>query len=328
MTVIRPADRYAPAADLWIVGAYFNPAGYRTKPANYDAFLAPIRAGGLNGFVVECAFGDEPFVLPAGEGILHVRGGDVMWQKERLLNLALAELPASCRKVAWLDCDILFADPDWAARTSRLLEEFPVVQPFTDAVRLPRGARHHQGGGEEWPGFAAVCRGNPDRLTVGDFRLHGHTGFAWAARRELLAAHGLYDGCITGSADHLMAHAFCGDWDSPCIRRTFYGNRAHHRHFADWGRRVYSDVRARIGCTEGTVLHLWHGDTADRCYVDRNRELAGFDFDPASDLRPAAGGCWQWNSDKPGLHDWAARYFGLRKEDGRSLQTLENTHAG
>jgi hypothetical protein len=66
----------------------------------------------------------------------------------------------------------------------------------------------------------------------------------------------------------------------------------------------------------GTVLHLWHGEVGHRRYVRRNQELAGFGFDPATDLRVGASGCWEWSSDKPGLHQWAREYFGQRLEDG------------
>lgn len=114
----RPADRYHPAPDLGLIATFFNPAGYRTKRVNYDRFRAPLDDAGLRLVVVECGFGDATFDLPAGEGVFHVRGRDVMWQKERLLNLALARLPAGCTKVAWLDADLLFENPGWAAETA------------------------------------------------------------------------------------------------------------------------------------------------------------------------------------------------------------------
>ena len=35
--------------------------------------------------------------------MLRLRGSGVMWQKERLLNIAALTLPASCTKIAWLE---------------------------------------------------------------------------------------------------------------------------------------------------------------------------------------------------------------------------------
>lgn len=306
------------ADDLWAVTCYFNPAAFATKLANYQRFIEGLKRSGVNNLTVECAFGDAPFSLPQSTNVLQVRARDVMWQKERLLNLAIERLPASCTKVAWLDCDVLFVDADWATRTSKLLETSPVVQPFDRVIRLPRGHLTYRGEGDLWPGFVAVAQKHPDLMLAGDFARHGHTGFAWAARRELLAKHGLYDACISGSGDHMMAHAFCGDWSSACIDRILGApaSSAHRQHFTQWCKSVYQDVRARVGMTGGALLHLWHGDTEKRRYVLRNRELAEFAFDPAADLRIGPQGAWEWNSDKPAMHEWAVNYYPSRQEDG------------
>jgi hypothetical protein len=218
--------------------------------------------------------------------------------------------------VAWLDCDILFERADWAVETSRRLDEFPVLQLFERAIRLPRDHSSYRGEGDCFDSFAAIYRSNPNSLLRGDFERHGHTGFAWAARRELLKTHSLYDACIAGSGDHMIAHAFCGDWASPCIQRIIGENNRHREHFKQWCQKLYTDVRARLGCVPGTVLHLWHGEMSLRRYVRRNQELAGFQFDPLRHLRIGPEGCWEWNSKMPRLHRWANDYFGLRNEDG------------
>lgn len=238
-----------------------------------------------------------------------------MWQKERLLNLALAHLPEACQKVAWIDCDILFENPDWAVDAVNLLEDYPVVQLFEKVVHVPRGRESCQGGEESWSSFAAVHERLPDMMLKGNFAEHGHTGFAWAARKEVLR-QGLYDACIAGGADHLMAHAMCGTWSTPCIDRIIGHNERHHEHFMAWGERMYADVRAEIGAVPGNSLHLWHGEMADRRYLERYQELQRFGFDPHADLRVGPEGCWEWNSDKPDMHQWVKNYFGQRKEDG------------
>ncbi len=303
-------------ADLCIITCYYNPEGYRTKLSNYLRFEDALRSSGLSLITVECAMGQMGYELPDQKGLVRVRGRDVMWQKERLLNVAMESVPLHFTKIAWLDCDLLFANENWAEETSRLLDRYPVVQPFDTVVRLPRGVTEVKGGGERWVSFAAAYAKQPHAVLTGDFVVHGHTGFAWAARREILSRHGLYDGCVAGSGDHMMAHAFAGDWHGPCIRRIFGGNTAHWQHFAAWSAAIYRDVRAAVSFVPGTLLHLWHGEMEDRRYVHRNRDLAGFCFDPASDVAIGTGGCLEWNSDKPELHRWAANYFGLRKEDG------------
>lgn len=315
-TAIRPADTYRPTNDLWVVTSYFNPEGYRTKRRNYEIFRERLVASGIPLLTVECSLGDHPFELLAGPDVHRVQGRDVMWQKERLLKVAISKLPDSCRKVAWLDADILFENPDWATATSAKLETHPVVQPFDRAFRLPRGTLEQVGPGDEYSGFAAIYSRLPQKMLAGDFASHGHTGFAWAARREVLEVRGLYDAGIAGSGDHMMAHAFCGDWASPCVDRIIGKASPQRVYFTKWCKEVYPLVRAKVGYVPGAALHLWHGDVENRRYVDRNRELAGFGFDPATDIRVGNGGCWEWASNKPKLHRWAAEYFGHRREDG------------
>ncbi|MCB0136340.1 MAG: hypothetical protein KDD75_14640, partial [Caldilineaceae bacterium] len=139
MTEHRPAPAYSPCTDLWAITTYYNPAGYRIKRANYERFAAPIRAAGIPLVTIECAFGAEPFELPPGPQVIQVRGRDVMWVKERLINLAIARLPAHVTKVAWLDADILFTNPDWAKQTAALLDKWPLVQPQERVGRMERG---------------------------------------------------------------------------------------------------------------------------------------------------------------------------------------------
>jgi hypothetical protein len=219
----------------------------KTRLTNFDFFASKLYQSNINLLVIECAFGDVPFSLYPSPNVLQVRAKDIMWQKERLLNVAISRLPRTCTKVAWLDCDILFENPEWLVETSRMLEDYPVVQPFEEVIRLPRGSHAFTGKGERSQSFAAIYFKKPQGLLLGDFGFHGHTGFAWAARREILSKHGLYDACIIGGADHLMAHAFCGDWDSPCFSRVIGQSQIHHQHAAKWSQNVYKDVRANVG---------------------------------------------------------------------------------
>lgn len=337
--------------DLWIVTAYFNPCAYRSRRVNYELFSERLHASGLNLVTIECAFGDAPFDLPGVDGIIRVRAKDILWQKERLLNLAITHLPVCARKVAWLDADLLFDNPLWAQETSRLLETFIVVQPFTAIIGLgPTGTADILPGAE---GFAAVWGRDPGAVRL-NWSRHGLTGYGWAYRRDLLDVHGLYDAHLGGGGDHAMAHAMCGDFDSPCavagfstsLRKNFQGrwsgqflrrlagsiplpvknwfdrrskrhaNEFFRNHFLSWARPFYSDVHGQIGHASGVVRHLWHGDPSDRRYAGMRSHLVQHRFDPAADIRIGPSGCWEWASDKPGLHAKAREFFSVRREDG------------
>ena len=84
--------------DVWAITCYFNPVGYRSRLANYRVFRRHLSVPLVT---VELAY-DAEFHLDRDDAeiMIQVRGGDVLWQKERLLNIALAALPRACRTVA------------------------------------------------------------------------------------------------------------------------------------------------------------------------------------------------------------------------------------
>ena len=302
--------------DLWAITCHYNPAGYARRVDNYERFRDGLRAVGVPLLTVECVFGDAAPSLAPSADVVPVRARDVLWQKERLLNLALARLPRWVEKVAWLDADVLFDDPSWADATSALLDRAPIVQPFERAVRLPPGASTDDGTSTER--FTSFCREvtrDPSLLTQGRYDPHGHTGFAWAARRELLDAHGLYDACVAGSADHVMAHAFAGGLHSACVARIFSPNEAHRRHFMRWAEPVWKSTQGKVGFAPGALLHLFHGELKHRAYLERNRELAALRYDPDADLVRTRGEPLAFSGVRPDLRAWASTYFARRLED-------------
>lgn len=306
------------SSDLWVVTSYFNPCRYRTKRENFDRFMAGMKRDGANLLVVELAFGDEPYELEAGPGVLQLRGDGLMWQKERLLNIAVETLPKECRKVAWLDNDLLFDDPRWIERTSQALDRYMVVQPYSTCVRLPRGATSYDGEGKTYESFSHCYVRLPNIARRAEFVHHGHTGFAWAARRELFEELGLYETCLTASGDHLMAHAFVGGLKvTPCLTRMIGESKAYSNHYWRWAVRARNMCKGKVGFVPGMLLHQWHGDLENRRYNDMNQEFMTFAFDPDLHLTRDSSGLLEWSDAAPKkLRDWAHDFFWLRREDG------------
>jgi hypothetical protein len=308
---IRGADRYEAVDDLWLITTLFQPSGYRSRARNYEVFSAPVRRGGLRMLTIECAFGDAPFSLPRSPDVVSVRARHVLWQKERLLNLALSRLPSGWTKVAWVDADVLFANPRWAVEASRQLDRVAIVQPFERWHLLPEGAAATTPSSAARASFAADCLRDPALALSNASCRVGGTGFAWAARRELIEGIGFYDRCVVGGADHLMAHAvFAASAD--CFE-TRLGD-PHRRHFAGWSARFSQAARGSIGCVDGDLLHLWHGPLEERDYVRRHQRLAELGYDPATDVRSGRGGCLEWSGDKEPLRRWVESYFARRRE--------------
>jgi hypothetical protein len=304
------------SSDLCIITSYFNPARYKTKRQNFDAFMAGMKQVGANVLVIELAFGDEEFELDGGDNIVQFRATDVMWQKERLLNLALKRLPDTCTKVGWFDGDLIFKEPDWLERTSEALDEYVVVQPFSHAVRLNRG-NEDDGTGLLYESFASCFVRDPAPARTRLFDRHGHTGFAWAARRDFLEECGFYDACLTGSGDHLMAHAFAAAVArSPCMPHMIGPSPAYGQHFVRWAVKARDAVGGKLGVVPGRILHLWHGDLGDRRYALLNRQFMTFGFDPDAHIRHNSDGLWEWSGAPKQMRDWAEELFLIRNEDG------------
>jgi hypothetical protein len=80
--------------NLWAITSYFNPMRYRRRLLNYRHFRRWLT---IPLATVELSFQDG-FELQQGDAdlLIQLPGQDIMWQKERLLNLALMALPSTC----------------------------------------------------------------------------------------------------------------------------------------------------------------------------------------------------------------------------------------
>lgn len=309
------------ASPIWAITSYFNPAGYRRRLENYRVFRRRLAVPLVT---VELYHGAEP-ELGEGDAEVLVRkhGGDVLWQKERLLNLALRALPADCEKVAWLDCDVVFSRPDWPQDASRLLDRVPLVQLFHERKNLPRGTLPEQEtSAADDTTLNSVAYKLARRLVapevVGEGGAVGRwgiaLGLAWAARRELLDTHHLYDAGVLGGGDRALACAAFGQMDG--LRDAWHANARQLDHFRAWAIPFQDAVRGNVGCIEGAVHHLWHGDRESRRYVERYEAFRRFEFDPFLDIAIGPDGCWRWSTDKPEMHRYVSDYFHGRREDG------------
>ena len=251
----------SPAADgkLAVVAPYFNPAGYSILTKNYQAFLRLIGAVPL--YPVEISFG-KPWVAQG----LRLQGGErhVLWQKERLINLAVASLPAKYDRIAWLDGDIVLTDPNWYTAVEKALDQHPVLQ-IGDTI-VVEGRQHKMAAAHAFLRWAKL-------------------GYAWAARRELFP---LYDAAVIGGGDLLCAYGWLGR-----AAPDLTPGQRWVEHYQAWARRAHSRVKGKIGYVPGTLVHLDHGSRAGRQYHERYRLLEG--LDPDVDLLTDANGLWAWS---------------------------------
>jgi hypothetical protein len=305
---------------LWAITAYFNPAGYRRRLANYRVFRERLTVPLI---AVELAYGPN-FELNENDAeiLVQLRGGDVLWQKERLLNLALRELPRHCKNVVWVDCDIVFGSDEWPKQVNRLLQDSCILQTFSHAYDLrrdsvPTDLRPTMAEFSREAAAFAIASGVPAASCLGEIPRTGFynysRGYTWAARRELLDQHGFYDACIIGSGDKAIAGAVYGCYD--VIMDFLCMNDRQKAHYLAWAKTFHEMTGAAAGFN-GNIYHLWHGEMRDRRSRERQKLLAPFDFDPFEDIVIGDTGCWRWNTNKPEMHAYVKNYFAARNEDG------------
>ena len=303
------------------------------------------------------------------------QAGNTLWQKERLLNIAIENLPKTVEKVMWLDSDLIFLNDDWVAETASdpspnpnpnpslslsptptnpnpnpnpkpdpnpnpnpnpnpspspaqvpetaaLLDRYPVVQPFGWMTYLPQAEGEDyaearlptlplgQGVGGVYHAAGLAVSSFPDMCFRDSFLL-GHPGFAWAARRDVMDKVGFYDRSIIGGGDRIMLNGFTGH-GAGYFRKV---PPAMVKDVRAFGKRLLPLVGpANVSYTPGVVLHIWHGDRANRNYTHRYEILKGNAYDPVRDVRVNEQGVLEWATDKPKLHREVTEYFNNRKE--------------
>ena len=308
---------------------YFNFASYKRRLANYRLFRKHIRAPLLT---VELAARGE-FVLNGEDADILIQSsdGDVMWQKERLLNHGLSRLPENCRYVAWVDGDLLFEDPEWIERAIEELQRVPLLQPFSQVIHASRqaqvtGFEFNDGWIAQSAMGAALAQGgsfeNYMRAVMRRAAGTPASGMAWVARRELLERHGWFDASIIGGGDTALVCAALGRPEM--VAELHHHNARQRKYYEVWARPFYKEVQGRVSHISGTILHLWHGELPDRLPQERHQGLREYEFDPAVDITIGKDGPWRWATEKPALHRYLQRYFAARLEDGRNHDSQLN----
>jgi hypothetical protein len=305
---------------MWALTTYFNPIRYKRRLSNYRIFRSNLH---IPLVTVELSF-DGQFELTKNDAdvLIQLSGGAVLWQKERLLNIAIKSVPSDVKNIAWLDCDILFERNDWVEEAERQLNErYNIIQLFSKAIYLNK-----EDTGEllcnynsypAVPGLVALYNKNNilplDKLAVstqGD--LIYNPGFAWAARTEIFAKHGFYDLAIIGAGDLYMANSIFGTMNS--IIKLHSLNNARSKSYLNWGRPFHRTVANKVGYISGEIYHLWHGDTKNRNYKDRFKILAN--FNPQADVYIGDNGVWHWTKPNTTLAEQLRAHFLNRREDG------------
>ncbi len=298
---------------LHVVVPYFNPRRYHSHAVNVARFVRQMLDHGVRVHVAECTYGDEApmFAGIAAVAHHHFQCKTVVWEKEALINAAIARLPRDWRTVAWIDGDIAFSNPRWAEQTVYALQHYDFVQPWEHCYDLrPNGEHHprHHPFGRQWIREPASCA----QLGASGYRF-AHPGYAWAATRGALeAVGGLIETAALGAGDHHMALAMIGKAELSIPEGMSEGYR---RPILEWQARARQHLVGNVGFVGGTIRHAYHGEKAGRAYISRWDILKRHGFDPTTDLKRNTSGLVALAGNKPEMRRDVMAYFASRDED-------------
>lgn len=277
---------YEGHSEAVIVSCFFNPQNNPYRLMAFQKFFRSIKH--LNFRIVECVIGpDAKSQLPKHPSITQVYADDLLWHKEALLNMAVADLPPEFKYVFITDTDVLFASPKWMVDGVAALQNVDVIQPFEYCVHLGKNelrpsfdleahrglvsdpAKRHP---EMWRSFAANFKDAPGLAESQNFDVHGHTGFAWGFRREILELCPLFDRAVMGGQDHVLAHAVAGQVPCNCTIKAFTVGLDD---VLEWSKQMADVTGGKLGYAPGDLYHIWHGKLEHRDYLNQIRMFAG-----------------------------------------------------
>lgn len=273
--------KYKTHAQAVIISCYYNPKKSKARLDAFNKFYSTIKH--LNHIIVECAIGNGTFELEETANIRRIRTSSTLWHKEALLNNIIKDLPVKYDYVFWIDADVIFTNQNWLVDGVNAMKNGAnIIQPFEYGIHLEKNEtepsfNYHALAGEEqpnminkkvWRSFCANYSTNHSWRS-NDYNTHGHVGFAWGARREILDTLPLYDKALIGGADHIMAHAAVGQLNHNCIMKSFGNCQIVH----DWSSKFAKLINGKVSYVEGFLFHIWHGDITKREYLKRIREF-------------------------------------------------------
>ena len=317
---------------LYVIAVVSNPIGYESRYRLYRNFAKHMEKSGVELITVELAFEDKPFAITRVDNLNHVqvRTNHVLWHKENLINLGIQNLPYDWKYVAWIDADITFVNPNWVENTISALQEYKVVQLFSQVIDLgPTGESM-----QTFNSFGAMyiknnkiiegARINPitkkskDNGGIFTKNIFWHPGFAWAARREVIKeVGGVMDFTILGSGDHLMALSFLGETDRI---NSFDFSQEYLQAIYNWQSKALLATQKNIGYVPGTIAHHFHGKKINRGYHNRSQILIDYQFNPYTDLVKDKQGVYELiiqSERQQKFADALYKYFESRKEDDK-----------
>lgn len=202
-------NKYHTHSEAMIVSCFFNPQNSPYRIKAFKIWYESIKH--LNHSIIECVIGDAKPQLEENENIKRVYTENLLWHKETLLNKVISELPKKYKYIFWVDADVIFTNLNWLVNGVKELQTNNIIQPFEYSVHLEKDEIKpsfsmdllngtylpNQKNNKVWRSFCANYATTPLWKNE-NYNNHGHVGFAWGAKREILDRVPLYDKALIG----------------------------------------------------------------------------------------------------------------------------------
>jgi hypothetical protein len=275
--------------NIWAVCCYFNLNNSESRIENFRIFRKNLKNHNIKLLCVEFN-PDSNFELNNDDADIMVRfsDGDAMWQKERLLNIGIDNLPNNTDIVVILDADVVFSSRYTAQALKYELERNMVVQCFSIIGHISPyvvDCDTQDFFDLDWTNDELFLE-KPVPGCIYGYQIAGNlhggcSGYAWAFKYETIKNIKLYESNIIGGGDRIMACAFIG---LPVVPPTAAGVNPHKYYEYLDKVRDYGINRDNVGYMNFPMYDLFHGIHTDRSYDKRHSILKDAAFDVTTDL--------------------------------------------
>lgn len=265
---------------LHVVIPFFNISNSTIRNENlktcikYLALSSNIRIYIVEGYLDRPHIENNPIIDNINVSYIKYKMSSILWIKENLINLAIKKLPNNWKYLAWIDSDIIFCNYDWSIETIKELKQNHTVQLFKTVSFLndKKNIFVQSFNDQKFLILFSYIFCKKKYLESG-----GHPGFGWAINRDFYEKiGGLFEYNIVGAGDLLYAN-LCNNLNFNYSNSSeSYKNavKNYSTHFKD----------IKVNYIEGHLIHLWHGNWADREYEKRWEILSNHNYDPNQDI--------------------------------------------
>lgn len=288
--------------DMAICFVIFNPARTRRMIMNYLYIKNKFDTQKLPNFTIELIYKDRQPEIPDA---FHVHSNSVMFHKENLYRVLEKKIPKKYKKLAFLDCDVMFEDPEWYSKTSKLLDTHDIVQPFETAYWLDLTYTQ-----------ATLSRKTVLHMKNKKWDFAYHPGFAWCMRRDWYNKVGFFDYALSGSGDTLSSAVWLDKYFPPNFQSLPKALVNEYKKYQT------SPVPRITFLKDTSIHHLYHGSRENRQYSERHKML-NINEDVKELITTNKDGVFEWKEPK----NWNSiflNYFVSRNDDdlGQNISVM------